>query len=161
MQCNAGKNAYAGACNVMHSKVHTQEQLRRTVFALRREWDSDDYLEETTWGLYAWADKELRNPFMQVKWETNNMQGHAMLCIGKCICRGMQCNAVKNAYAGACNVMHSKVHMQEQSRRTVFALRREWDSDDYLEETTWGLYAWADKELRNPYVRVKWETNNM
>ena len=39
---------------------------------------------------------------MQVKWETNNMQGHAMQCRGE------------NAYAGACNAMHSKVHMQEQ-----------------------------------------------
>ena len=74
------------------------------VFALRREWDSDDYLEGTTWGLYAWAAKGLRNLFMQVKWETNNMQGHAMHvkahmqenamhCIEKCICRGMQFNA--------------------------------------------------------------------
>ena len=43
-----------------------------------------------------------------------HMQENAMQCIGKCICRGMQCNAEKNAYAGACNIMHSKVHTQEQ-----------------------------------------------
>ena len=41
-----------------------------------------------------------------------HMQGHAMQCIGKCICRGMQCNTGKNAYAGTCNVM--QVYMQEQ-----------------------------------------------
>ena len=80
---------------------------------------------------------------MQVKWETNkyagacnackstyagecnamhrkvHMQGHAMLCIGKCICRRMQCNAGRNAYAGACNVMHSKVHMQAQCNACI------------------------------------------
>jgi len=43
-----------------------------------------------------------------------HMQENAMECIGKCICRGMQCNAGRNAYAGAYNVMHSKVHMQAQ-----------------------------------------------
>ena len=43
-----------------------------------------------------------------------HIQKNAIQCIGKCICRGMQCNAKKNAYARACNVMHSKVHMQEQ-----------------------------------------------
>jgi len=41
------------------------------------------------------------------------MQGHAMLC------RGMQCNAGKNAYAGACNVMHSKLHMQAQCNACI------------------------------------------
>ena len=65
---------------------------------------------------------------MQVKGETNNMQGHTMhvkahmqknamqmyrkvhmqghemQCIRTCICRGMQCNAAENAYAGACEV---------------------------------------------------------
>jgi len=30
------------------------------------------------------------------------------------ICRGMQCNARQKAFAEACNIMHSKVHMQEQ-----------------------------------------------
>jgi len=43
-----------------------------------------------------------------------HMQGHAMQCIGKCICRGMQCNAYESAYAGACNAMQGKMHMQEQ-----------------------------------------------
>ena len=43
-----------------------------------------------------------------------HMQWHAIQGIGKCVCRGMQYNAGENAYTGACNVMHSKVHMQEQ-----------------------------------------------
>ena len=73
------------------------------MFALKREWDSDDYLEETTWGLYAWAAKGLKNPFMQVKWETNNMQGHAM-----------------HVKAGECNaIMHRKVHMQGHAMQCI------------------------------------------
>ena len=68
---------------------------------------------------------------MQVKWESNNMQWYAMhvkahmqenamQCIGKCmyampcigkyICRGMQCNAWENAHREICNVMHSKIY---------------------------------------------------
>ena len=43
---------------------------------LRKEqWDSDGYLEGTTWGLYPWAAKLPKSPFMQVKWETNKYAG--------------------------------------------------------------------------------------
>ena len=43
-----------------------------------------------------------------------HMQENVMQCIRKCLWEGMQYNARENAYAGACNVMQSKVHMQEQ-----------------------------------------------
>ena len=52
--------------------------MRKKMFALRKEWDFDDYLEGTPWSLYPWAAKLLRSFFIQPKWEINNMQGHAM-----------------------------------------------------------------------------------
>jgi len=48
-----------------------------------------------------------------------HMQGHAMQCIGKCICRGMQCNAYESAYAGACNAMQGKMHMQGHAMQCI------------------------------------------
>jgi len=42
-----------------------------------------------------------------------HMQGHAMQCKRKYICK--QCNVQESTYAGACNAMHSKVHMQRHA----------------------------------------------
>ena len=64
----------------------------------KEHWDSNSYVEGTTWGLYPWAAKPLRSPFMQVKWETNKYT--------------RACNAPESIYAKACNALYLKVHMQ-------------------------------------------------
>ena len=46
------------------------------LIVLRKEqWDSDGYLEETTWGLYSRAAKLPKSSFMQAKWITNKYAG--------------------------------------------------------------------------------------
>ena len=77
----------------------------------KEQWDSDDYLEGTTWSLYPWTAKLPRSPFMQVKWETNKYTG-ACNAPKSILYRSMECTAPESIYAEICNVMHLKVHMQ-------------------------------------------------
>ena len=87
-----------------------------SLVVLRKEqWDSDSYLEETTWSLYPWAVKLPRSPFIQVKWKTNKY--------------AEAYNAPESTCSEVCNALHIKIHMQRYVRRTAVVVEKKWDSN--------------------------------